>query len=100
MIFDHDSGVIWSNGANPNMPAHVTSTNIASSALRALAKACSTPARSETSAPSAIAVVPAARRSSVTRWAACSLTSSTPTLCLDAKVLTGAALSIVVRYGG
>src|ERR1700741_3254639 len=81
MILAQDSAVISVNGECPNMPALVTRIETGPNSLRTLANACSTAARSVTSAPTPMAVTPAARRSSVTRCAACSLTSRTATRC-------------------
>src|ERR1700743_3826132 len=81
MIRDHDSMVISPKAEKPNRPALVTKTRVGPSSLRTLANALSTAGRSATSAPTPRALMPSARRSSLTRCAACSLTSRTATLC-------------------
>ena len=80
MIRAQDSALISVNGEKSNSPALVTRTVIAPSSLRTLANAFSTAGRSVTSAPNPMAVIPTARRSSATRCAASSLTSTTATL--------------------
>src|SRR5258708_5232405 len=80
MMRAQDSVVISAKAENPNSPALVTRTVVGPNSLRTLANACSTAGPSATSAPTARAAMPAARRSSVTRCAACSLRSRTATL--------------------